>query len=974
MSKKIKIGKIKKNIFLVLAALEIFLVNIPFAFAGGGGGSISMPSPSGIAQQIEDRYHLNLESLRDFGEGMNVSADKAQAPSVLVTFNPQSPKEGEKVTATAMPMYFSNQKENMYFTWYIRHDSGNTDWYTADPPHSIEDYKIEAMRWVANGGWEPNYDTNGNGIQDGSECADVNDWYNNCAPSGDPDDDGYEIWKTKSGTSIDKQGGADKEKMPKHCYLRDFEDGINYELATGTSNASTTISCPTGKTPICGISQTVITSSPGSWTGSWNDPGSAGGTSNASGGFNSNWSTSANCNNVGTPTCSSGGAATCTTGAPVCTTGTGNDCTDLQSATCGSLSTNPVPTCDITDAIGASGGAEKHLFANPPDTGNGNFGPSEEKLFGTDPEDNDTDDDGYNDEADAAGLGQDTFSWTYMAGDRVGVAIEGTSMVSTKYNNSSYMIMWAFIGNKCEKGSTGTYIENIKGYNVDIPVTAKWLNDCMKNNYVDPTASGQDKKLDVSLSYSPDYPVNDPSTDKMGDLVSISSSIDSTAGDTYQIYYDWKVSIKDLGGNWDPVLASDLGDNIKLQGINIDTLNFRLNLDPVKFLAGTYFPGGIGYIRVKLEARESSSAGKTRKGRAETQIKVISTKEKIEAFLVDINGAKLDLKDEVDNLPLPLGDGHDDGEICWQDILKKSVCFVTKNEIIGMRMIKSISSGTLQQINWKIDGKPLPCDSANMICETAGYFKNYFPVTKNVGEYYTVVANALDIVSGQTIELVRTFQVIDPFVEIISIPPPPPPILPPTSWPKLLGTYTNFGGTTEVNYSKNVLETLEGNIIDLAVIYHPSFIISQSTTECLVNGVAQSITSPVLVDYDKDGIPERWSGTFQYTTTTLPSQIDNVTCNARYNQPQNIRKKVFDIWEISQFDTTDKYMSSTISIDVLLSGASMTGPKKFFANLYSNLPGQVMFLLKIMLTSFIIIFTSGLVISFSSRDQDANSQ
>ena len=177
-----------------------------------------------------------------------------------------------------------------------------------------------------------------------------------------------------------------------------------------------------------------------------------------------------------------------------------------------------------------------------------------------------------------------------------------------------------------------------------------------------------------------------------------------------------------------------------------------------------------------------------------------------------------------------------------------------------------------------------------------------------------------------------------------------------------------------MNYSKNVLETLEGNIIDLAVIYHPSFIISQSTTECLVNGVAQSITSPVLVDYDKDGIPERWSGTFQYTTTTLPSQIDNVTCNARYNQPQNIRKKVFDIWEISQFDTTDKYMSSTISIDVLLSGASMTGPKKFFANLYSNLPGQVMFLLKIMLTSFIIIFTSGLVISFSSRDQDANSQ
>lgn len=966
MSKKTKIGKIKKNIFFVLAAMEIFLVNTPFVLAKGGG--FSVPSPSGVASQLENRYHLNLQSIQDFGEGFNVANTKGQAPSVMIFFSPANPKEGEKITATALPTFFQNQKENLYFTWYLKHQGGNTDW-NSDGSKDIEDYKIEAMRLAANGGWEPNYDVNGNGVVDLGECSSVADWYTNCAPVGDPDNDGYDIWN-----SVNKQGGVDREDMPKHCYFHDFSTGKSYELAkfSTSPNSSQTAQCATG-TLGCGLTSTEYTSTfGGTSAGSFSqDLGTGAGTFSDSFTGSPTGSNTDQCISTGsTPTCSQG-IVECAKGEPVCGASGSNisitsGCGDLSTPTCSGVGSASV-TCDISTVNGKD---YEHLFANPGDTGNNSFGPTEEELFGTDPNDPDTDDDGMNDEADAAGVGQDAFSWIYQEGDRVGVAVEGTSMTSTKYNDGSMMIMWAFLGNNCDKGTTGTYSPSIKGYNVNIPITGKNLNNCVINNFVDPSVSGQDKKLDISLSYSPDYPVNDPSGDEMGDLVSISSTMDSTAGDSYQIYYDWKVSIKNQNtGNWDTVTAPDLGD-IKLKGINIDTLNFPLNLleklDLIKFPnkkafpASTYFPGGIGYIKVKLEARESSPTG-TRKGRAEAQIKVTSTEEKIQAFLVDASGgASINLLNEsVDSD----GDGHDDGEICYQDILKKSVCFVTKNEIIGMRIKKSIGGGaTLQQINWKLDGKPYPCDDTNMNCgSVGGYFKNYFPVTKSVGEYYTVVANALDIVNGQTIELVRTFRVVDPFVEIISRDYD-------IAWPKLLGIYTNLDGTEEQNFSKTIMQTIEGSAIELKAVFHPSWIQDSNKmplTEWVLNDSSAGFSTS---DLNGDGVMEG----MDYTTTKTLGESDVVTYNARYNQSTDIRKVMYKIWEISQFDQADKYISSSVMMNIVdvKDDLARGKGKRLMANLYSNLPGQILFILKILLTSFIIIFTSGIILSLGPKREN----
>ncbi len=69
----------------------------------------------------------------------------------------------------------------------------------------------------------------------------------------------------------------------------------------------------------------------------------------------------------------------------------------------------------------------QHAFGDS--IGDRKFPRGEEEDWGTNPEDADTDGDGVMDEADLAGLGQDEFTWIYQKGDKVSVAVEGTSNI-----------------------------------------------------------------------------------------------------------------------------------------------------------------------------------------------------------------------------------------------------------------------------------------------------------------------------------------------------------------------------------------------------------------------------------------------------------------------------------------------------------------------------------------------------------------
>lgn len=78
-------------------------------------------------------------------------------------------------------------------------------------------------------------------------------------------------------------------------------------------------------------------------------------------------------------------------------------------------------------------------------TADGSFKEDEEVFWGTDPTNSDTDGDGYLDEADIAGLGQQTIEFSYKNGDSLGVVVEGTSLFPTNEKTPFYKIMWAHL-------------------------------------------------------------------------------------------------------------------------------------------------------------------------------------------------------------------------------------------------------------------------------------------------------------------------------------------------------------------------------------------------------------------------------------------------------------------------------------------------------------------------------------------------
>lgn len=97
-------------------------------------------------------------------------------------------------------------------------------------------------------------------------------------------------------------------------------------------------------------------------------------------------------------------------------------------------------------------------------TGDGEFKEAEEIFWGTDPTNSDTDGDGFLDEADILGLGQQTIKYEYKAGDKIGVVVEGTSLFPTNEKTPFYKIMWAF-GEVCGSDSFYRTKKDYPGFN-----------------------------------------------------------------------------------------------------------------------------------------------------------------------------------------------------------------------------------------------------------------------------------------------------------------------------------------------------------------------------------------------------------------------------------------------------------------------------------------------------------------------------
>lgn len=976
---------LRRFLFIVATIIQIISLSAYPALA------ISIPSADEIAKSMEERYHLDLQSIQSQGENFNSGAEKGIAPQVMISFDPLSPTLGEKITATAFPMYFSNPKEALYYTWYLKHPDCDTDNNVGndddnkkcdlndDGKINVEDWKIEAMRILAGNGYNWNQSLG----KDSTKCSGSNqpDYcsLDNQYETAQGDDDGY--------TAI--PGGNDKEGMPAHCYIHDFTSGTNYELVTQTSSASDNI-CPDlgdgiTRTAVCGKTRSAITS----------------GAFNAGADVFTSQNVCGVVSNV-SPTCSSSTAFCPDGNIPICVeenniitndvvgsdvvadnVGVSDSCENIAATpptpAYGGVFTRgfglPFSDTDCSSSAGNTSASlmcddsdKQHLFpypedGSPKDTGDGSFGKSEEKFWHTNPNDPNTSDNGNVDEANIAGLGQYIFSWNYQSGDQVGVAVEGTSTYPTKFDDSSAMIMWALPKNKCEINSsyTSSYMVTVSGYDISIPTTSisksdqgecisnNCLNNCLEDNLVDPQEGGQSANLGVSLSYSPKNPINDPSGNNLGDKLTITSSVQN-AQDSAYLKYSWEVykttkdDISTDDTNWDQLTKSELSGAMQTSGIGLNSLSFNLNFSDSK----------IKYLKVKLAVTENITETIVNEGHSEVIIPISSSSYKLQSYQAATNSDLIFSKGS---------------EIC--SAFPSSPCSVVKDEIIAVQINLPEEELENYDFKWSVDGASFApfsyqrsngeeCLSGECNPKTgAGTNIVYFPILKEAGSQYSVNLAASNKTSGEKINLSRVFQVTEPSVGIFSTNEN-------TCAPVLLGNYVDLDGKLWPDYSKNSFEAITGSSLSfMAATNAPK----TSNISWTIDGTDPASPANAILKATAAN-----DGSLSFTAAKDTGSYFNIAATGLYTADTNTKKALNKYWGVQLNQFYEKQLSASIEVKItesLSALAKNTFPKKPLASLFVGVSSYLAFLFRIILTVFLMFSAIGIIFSLFPKNNES---
>ncbi len=942
-------------------AVQVVFLNIAPASAGLFSGP-KLPSTSSMFSDMEDRYHLDSESIQTQAESFNVGDNKKLVPEVSLFFSPSDPRPGEKVTAKAFPAYFSNDAKNLYYTWYLKRKGCDLNKnpnestrrlcdFDDDTLITIEDWKILAMRLLAQHNYEPEENTY------------------DAAPAPDKDDnDGYQA----------RYGGDNKVSSPDHCYVSDPVSGKSYELISTDADETTFTGCTgANEEAVCVEGELLI--EPGTITSDPVTPTSDPAFQFVEGTI---------CRPSGSPICSDSGTVSCAVGAPRCVVKGANTSCGTEIVACTKSDTSPGNSNDRGDR------ACKHLFPHAPNftTGDGKFTYLEEKFWQTNPTDPATAENGNKDEANVVGLGRTELTWNYIAGDKLGVAVEGNSTTNTKYADSSYMIMWAFPKKDCPislASSLGTMTKKIKKYDVVIPTAKMDLNKCIgyldgagkeyAPNLVDPTEGGQASSLEVDLSATPDSPVNDESIDEAGDVVSVQASISNGSYDMNNMLFEWEVDISDTPQFSTPpnritekLQEWGLLGNVK--GIALETLRLRLNIpnkaDKLiynnKPLGDYLNDDNVGYLQFSAKVSESFAGDSIRKGKSTVIVKFTSSGDKILVHKVTAVPSA-DGSMRVALLPAP------DNTICKgdptnpdndRDKLDRTSCRVIKNEILGL----SVEGAGLKNFNWTINGKQLSCSQkvVSPDCEMDNTVVppvskigeqsnvNFFPVSGDVGDTYAVTVTANDINTDKTVTITRSFHVVEPTLSIESINNN-------AAWPKLLGAYKDVStiapaeqcpGGLCPNYSNTIFEAFSGEALSFKAVFMPNFLANRAIRQWAVDGTPLAESGNIT------------GGAIAFSALKNPADIYNITLQASLVQSQEIRQALRDIWGISPLDSPEITFSKNVQVELQEPGfaqGTLQGTKKYLAAIASYVPTSLIFLLRVVLSIFLLIFTANVL-------------
>jgi hypothetical protein len=900
----------KTTIFFLVATGCFFLFSPQKATALSGvelqklsGGVVGSAMDQAFSQLGIDKNELKYSI-----QTANVSRRKKQQPQIELSFSPDNPVSGKKVTVTATPSYFSNSTENIYFTWYLKTD-GCPD---KREPSPSDDVKKKC-------------DTDGNGI------ININDYKVKATRILAGNDFEWDKADYSSGTAGKSYnaifGGNNQEGKSNHCYVHDVDSGDEFE-----------ITCDEHLFPhvdIGGRNHEIGKGSFGLDDEKFfhldpNDPDTAD-TGNGD---------EANVVGLGTNTFS----WNYTKG-------------DKIGVVIEGISMEPTQKADSSYKIMWAFVNNKCVI----DYGNNDYPKTEITTIVSDPV------------ADTPLPGQTTTVTTKTTvykytptniNNYIYVRTITTIEVTTEVRDSATQALIST--NTVTTRSTtcpdypyqygiGAHVGELNYFtdpnfpeNGDVVCTAKDeeidtaqdmsiakasdLNKCLYNNFADPAEGGGAKtKIDLTLSYLPDFPMNDPGTgsdynkDGDGDQLTVQSSITNADNPGY-LKYSWQLYESDEYNtdSWgNPISKSRLPDSIQLSGMGMDSFKLKLNIPDLK-----------KYLKVKLTVTENSTgSSETRKGVADVIIPISKISQRIRAYGASVS----------DTLGLSLKAN----ELCLNENKPDAVCYVAKNEIVGL----SVSATGFSDFLWTVNNDPLkPVPPATSSGNTV-----YFPVLENNGYRYNVEMIATND-KGEKINLSKAFEVADPEVVIASADEY-------VLKPNLLGHYIDVDGKYWPDYSKTNFSALSETPIKLKALFY-GITPAVDQYSWLVDGIEITKKNAAIFGYSIDD-----SGILTLTEKKI-GETYNVGVGIVYTQDKNTKKALSKYWGVQPDKFYEKKIGAAIEIKFVGSLSETQGagkdnlPKKILAQMYGAAPAYVVFLLRIVLTTFAMLIFSRIILSF----------
>ena len=224
---------------------------------------------------------------------------------------------------------------------------------------------------------------------------------------------------------------------------------------------------------------------------------------------------------------------------------------------------------------------------------------------------------------------------------------------------------------------------------------------------------------------------------------------------------------------------------------------------------------------------------------------------------------------------------------------------------------------------------------------------NFFPVTGEVGELYSLSMTANNPLTGKSVTLTKAFKIVNPSVIIVSDDSA-------KAWPRYLGQYVDVNNATTDNYSQEIFEASSGSPFALKGLFYPSSLREDAQMSWLVDGAPAQPDTKGLISID---------------ASKPAGSLYTVSLSGYYTPSQKVKKALSDIWGISLATVTETNLSQNIQVEITESvdGVALNPlekSRKFFASIISYVPESVIFLFRLVVTMVLILMTVGFLFSF----------